>query len=139
MVKQLSVFVENQPGSLRAVTSVLKDAQVNIRAIACFDTPEFAILRLVVDGEDTAKSVLTQKGFVVRVTEVVAVELEDRRGNLDAMLETLENAEVNLNYIYSFVIRQGLAPVMVFHADDNEKAQEILEAGGIKIIHESDI
>ena len=79
MIRQLSVFVENKPGSLMEVTSRLNEAHVNIRAVASFDTPEFGILRLVVDQPEEAKAYLTSKGFVVRIHQVIGAELEDRR------------------------------------------------------------
>ena len=83
MIKQISVFVENQPGSMMRVTSVLTESHVNIRAISTFDTPEFGILRLVVDDPAKAKESLTQKGFVTRVNDVIGAELRDEKGNLN--------------------------------------------------------
>lgn len=100
----------------------LTEAHVNIRAVATFDTPEFGILRLVVDKPAEAKGYLTERGFVVRVHEVMGVELEDKKGNLNQMLAILADGKININYIYSFVIREGKAPVMVFNTDDFEKA-----------------
>ena len=99
MLKQLSVFVDNRPGSLMDVTSKLTEAHINIRAVASSDTPEFAILRLVVDDANAAKEYLTSKGFVVRVTEVIGVELEDKKGNLNHMLTILAEGEISINYI----------------------------------------
>ena len=118
MIKQISVFVENQPGSMMRVTSVLTESHVNIRAISTFDTPEFGILRLVVDDPAKAKESLTQKGFVTRVNDVIGAELKDEKGNLNQMLKILADGEINVNYIYSFVIREEKAPVIVFHTDD---------------------
>ena len=100
---------------------------MNIRAVATFDTPEFGILRLVVDKPDEAKEYLTKQGFVVRIHEVIGVELEDEKGNLNQMLAILAEGEININYIYSFVIRDGKAPVMVFNTDDFEKAEKVSE------------
>ncbi|QDW74726.1 ACT domain-containing protein [Lachnospiraceae bacterium KGMB03038] len=139
MIRQLSVFVENKPGSLMDVTSRLTEANVNIRAVATFDTPEFGILRLVVDKPSEAKSYLTSKGFVVRIHQVIGVELEDREGNLNQMLEILAQGGININYIYSFVIRNGKAPVMVFSTDDFEKAAQILQNADVKMVEESDL
>ena len=139
MIKQLSVFVENKPGSLMDVTSKLTEAHVNIRAVATFDTPEFGILRLVVDKPAEAKGYLTERGFVVRVHEVMGVELEDKKGNLNQMLAILADGKININYIYSFVIREGKAPVMVFNTDDFEKAAQILKEANVKIVEESDL
>ena len=100
MIKQISVFVENQPGSMMRVTSVLTESHVNIRAISTFDTPEFGILRLVVDDPAKAKESLTQKGFVTRVNDVIGAELKDEKGNLNQMLKILADGEINVNYIY---------------------------------------
>lgn len=139
MIRQLSVFVENKPGSLMDVTSKLSEAHINIRAVATFDTPEFGILRLVVDQPAEAKNYLTERGFVVRIHEVMGVELEDRKGNLNQMLEILFKGQLNINYIYSFVIREGKAPVMVFSTDDYEKAAQILEGAKVRIVEEEDL
>ena len=139
MIRQLSVFVENRTGSLKEVTAKLTEAGVNIRAIASFDTPEFGILRLVVDKPTEAKGYLTERGFVVSVHEVMGVELEDKKGNLNQMLAILAEGELNINYIYSFVIREGKAPVMVFSTDNYEKATQILKDANVKIVEEADL
>ena len=127
MIRQLSVLVENKPGSLMEVTSRLTEAHVNIRAVANFDAPDFGILRMVVDKPEEAKEYLTTRGYVVSVHEVMGVELEDKKGNLNQMLSVLAEGKLNINYIYSFVIRDGRAPVMVFQTDDYEKATQILK------------
>lgn len=139
MIRQISVFVENQPGSMMNVTSVLTEAGVNIRAISTFDTPEFGIMRLVVDDPVSAKNSLTAKGFVTRVSNVIGVELKDEQGNLNQMLKILADGKINIDYIYSFVIREGKAPVMVFHTDDFEQAEKVLEAADVKIMAEEEL
>ena len=139
MIRQISVFVENQPGSMMRVTEVLNEAHVNIRAISTFDTPEFGIMRLVVDDPVRAKESLTEKGFVTRITEVIGAELKDEKGNLNEMLKILADGKINVNYIYSFVIREGKAPVMVFHTDDFEQAEKVLEAADVKIMEEEEL
>ena len=139
MIRQISVFVENQPGSMMNVTSVLTEAGVNIRAISTFDTPEFGIMRLVVDDPVSAKKSLTEKGFVKRVSDVIGVELKDEQGNLNQMLKILADGKINIDYIYSFVIREGKAPVMVFHTDDFEQAEKVLEAADVKIMEEKEL
>ena len=131
--------MENKPGSLMEVTSKLTEAHINIRAVASFDTPEFGILRLVVDKPAEAKGYLTEKGFVVRVTDVIGVELEDKKGNLNQMLAILAQNGINVRYIYSFVIREGRAPVLVFSTDDYEKAASILKDADVKMVDESDL
>ena len=139
MIKQISVFVENQPGSMMRVTSVLTESHVNIRAISTFDTPEFGILRLVVDDPAKAKESLTQKGFVTRVNDVIGAELKDEKGNLNQMFKILADGEINVNYIYSFVIREEKAPVIVFHTDDFQKAEQVLKRAEVKLVEESEL
>lgn len=139
MIKQISVFVENQPGSMMRVTSVLTESHVNIRAISTFDTPEFGILRLVVDDPAKAKESLTQKGFVTRVNDVIGAELKDEKGNLNQMFKILADGEINVNYIYSFVIREEKAPVIVFHTDDFQKAEQVLKDAEVKLVEESEL
>ena len=139
MIRQISVFVENQPGSMMNVTSVLTEAHVNIRAISTFDTPEFGIMRLIVDNPVRAKEALTEKGFVTRVSEVIGAELKDEKGNLNQMLAILADWKINVNYIYSFVIREGKAPVMVFSTDNYEKAEKVLRAADVKLVEEEEL
>ena len=138
-MKQISVFVENRPGSLMEVTSKLVEAEINIRAVSSFDTPEFGILRMVVDNPQKAKETLTHLGFVVRITDVVGVELKDEKGNLNRMLSILADGQINLNYIYSFVIRDGRAPVMVFQTDDMDRAGKILLQEGVRLVSDEEL
>lgn len=121
------------------VTSVLTEAHVNIRAISTFDTPEFSIMRLVVDEPELAKESLTGKGFVTRISDVIGVELKDEKGNLNQMLKILADGQINVNYIYSFVIREEKAPVMIFHTDDFEKAAQVLRSADVKLIEEAEL
>ena len=121
------------------VTSVLTESHVNIRAISTFDTPEFGILRLVVDDPAKAKESLTQKGFVTRVNDVIGAELKDEKGNLNEMLRILADGKINVNYIYSFVIREEKAPVSVFDTDDFQKAEQVLKRAEVKLVEESEL
>lgn len=139
MIRQISVFVENQPGSMMSVTSVLTESHVNIRAISTFDTPEFGIMRLIVDDPVRAKDSLTEKGFVTRVSDVIGAELKDEKGNLNQMLAILAEGKINVNYIYSFVIREGKSPVMVFSTDNYDKAEKVLKAADVKLVEEEEL
>ena len=96
-------------------------------------------MRLVVDEPERAKESLTSKGFVTRIGDVIGVELEDKKGNLNQMLKILADGEINVNYIYSFVIREGKAPVMIFHTDDFKKAEQFLRDADVKLIEEKEL
>ena len=133
-MKQLSVFVENVAGSLMKVTQELVNDKINIRAISSFDTPEFGILRLIVDKPEEAVQCLKEKGFFVQTKDVLAVEIEDRMGSLNRMLGVLAEGNISISYIYSFVIRDDNAPVMVFQTEYLEEAVQILKKHGIHVI-----
>lgn len=139
MIKQLSVFVENKVGSLAGITSVLKENQINLRAIASFDTPEFAILRIVLDKPDEAMICLKEKGYVVKISDVVAVELEDKPGTLDGMLQVIAENGLGINYIYSIVIREGKVPLMIVNTEDLEKTASVLSKNGYIVIDQEGI
>jgi len=139
MIKQLSVFVQNEIGSLAGVTSVLKKNMINLRAIASFDTPEFAILRIVVDQPELAKELLTENGFAVKVSEAVAVELEDKPGELDGMLHVIADAGIGINYIYSIVLRNGKAPLIILNTDDLSKTSTVLKEKGYIVAEQEDL
>lgn len=139
MIRQLSVFVQNEIGSLARVTTVLKDNAINLKAIASFDTPEFAILRIVADQPEKAKELLTSKGFAVKMSEAVAIELEDKPGALDSMLHVIADAKQGINYIYSSVLRNGRAPLMIVNTDDLIKTEAVLKNKGYIVAEQEDL
>lgn len=139
MIRQLSVFVQNEIGSLASVTTVLKDNKINLRAIASFDTPEFAILRFIVDQPEKAKELLSAKGFAVKMSEAIAVEMEDAPGELDGMLHVIADAKIGINYIYSIVLRNGKAPLIIVNTDDLDKTTSVLRENGYIVAEQEDL
>lgn len=132
-MQQLSVFVENRIGSLSKVTHAISENGINLRAISAFDTPDYCVLRIVVDQPELAKKILTEKGFAVKITQVLAIELQDQPGELDRVLELLAEYELSINYIYSCVLRGEKSPLMVLNINDMNQAEHILKSNGITI------
>jgi hypothetical protein len=134
-VKQLSIFLENRKGRLFAVTDTLKNANVNIRALAMAESAEFGILRLVVDNPEKAKSTLSANGFTVKEQDLFAVEVEDEPGSFSRVVEALSNADINIDYTYAFVGNSHKA-VLVFRVADEhlEKAMIELKNNGIILV-----
>ena len=126
VVEQISIFIENKSGRLAEVTTILGFAGVNIRALSLADTSDFGILRLIVNDRETAKQVLKEKGFTVSKTEVVAVEVPDQPGGLSGILDVLDKASVNVEYMYAFVERCGGNAVIIFRFDDPAAAIRVL-------------
>lgn len=133
-VEQISIFIENKSGRLAEVTKILGESRINIRALSLADTSDFGILRLIVNDHEKAKSVLKENGFTVSKTEVVAVEVPDRPGGLAAILESLDTASINVEYMYAFVERCGENAVIIFRFDEPEKAIAILQEKGFNIL-----
>lgn len=139
IVEQISIFLENKAGRLMEVTKTLSDAHINIRALSLADTSDFGILRLIVDDTAKAQTVLKEKGFTVGKTGVVAVEVGDTPGGLQAILEVLENAGVNVEYMYAFVQKNSENATLIFRLDRTEYALEELKKHNIKVLSVSKV
>jgi hypothetical protein len=133
-VEQISVFMENRAGRLAEITRVLGKAGVNIRAFSLADTSDFGILRLIVNDNDKAKAALKKHGFTVGKTNVVAVEVEDRPGGLNHILELLSKEDINVEYMYAFVQHTGENAVIIFRFDDIDAAVKLLLNNNVKVL-----
>lgn len=133
-VKQVSVFLENKSGRLAEVTSVLGQNNINIRALAIADTSDFGILRMIVSDPEKAYRVLKEAGFTASMTDVLAVEVEDRPGGLAAVLKVLEEAGINIEYIYAFLEKSSQDALVVFRVEQLEEAIRVLGEKGISLL-----
>ena len=138
-VKQLSVFLENTPGALNRPVNLLAKADLNILALALADTQQFGILRLIVRDPAKATKLLEGEGFVVKVTEVVAIEVSDQPGGLAKILSALEKARVNLEYMYGFTQRKEGRGLLLFRFDDPDRAIDALQHEGINPVRSVDL
>ena len=133
-IQQLSLFLENKPGCLLEPCRLLASGGVNIRALTLADTQQFGILRMIVSDWKKASALLEEKGYVVNLTEVLAVEVPDKPGGLLHLLETIETSAVNIEYMYAFSsVRQGKA-VLLFRFSDPDDAMARLQAAGINVL-----
>jgi hypothetical protein len=132
--EQISIFLENKPGALEDVTRVLRDANINIRALSLADTSDFGILRLIVNDIDRAEKVLHEGGFTVRRTAVVAVEVPDRPGGLHSIVELVARNGINVEYTYAFVDRSGDNALIIFRFDRTDDAIDVLVNNGFTVL-----
>ena len=133
-VEQISIFLENKAGRLAEVTRALREARINIRALSLADTSEFGILRLIVDDHEKAKTVLKEQGFTVGRTSVVAVQVDDRPGGLDSILQLLSDTGINVEYMYAFVQAGSDSATLILRFDKTDQALEALTKHKIPII-----
>lgn len=125
-LKQLSVFVENKPGAVYAPCDVLAEAGVNLSSLSLADTKDFGILRVLTKDTDKAVSVLREKNYAVRITDVLAVQIEDVPGALSKVLRALEEKQLDVQYMYAAVGASG-KPVMIFRFEDAALALDKLK------------
>jgi len=136
---QISVFLENRKGRLYDVCSLLGKNKINIRALTIAETEKFGVLRIVVDNPDKAMQVLKKNNFVANLTDIVAVEVEDRPGGLAAILKILALNNINLEYMYGFVEKSSDRALLVFRFDDPDKAITVFKKNKIKVVGSKEI
>ena len=133
-IKQLSVLLPNQYGMLANLTEIFFKEDIDIRAMSVYDTTEYGILRAVVDDPDKAVEVLKKNGIVAMLSDIMAVNPEDRKGSLNEIFHILSNNNVNVDYIYSFVVKKGGPQYFVLKVADIPKVETLLESHGIEVI-----
>ncbi|MGE5329617.1 MAG: ACT domain-containing protein [Deltaproteobacteria bacterium] len=137
-IKQISVFLENKAGRLAEVTKILGENNININALSIADTAEFGILRLIVSDSEKVYKVLSEAGFSVSSTDVIAIAVDDEPGGLGIALKYLEEAKVDIEYIYAFVGKTSGKALVILRVEDWKKSTEILEDKGIKVLSEKE-
>ena len=133
-IQQISVFLENVPGRLRAVTCILAENNVNMRALTLADTSDFGVLRIIVDHPEEAMNILKKNNFIVKMADVIAIEMDDNPGGLDAVLKVMEDYEINIEYMYAFMSSKPKKAMVIFRVDKLEESVKCLKDGGIKLI-----
>ncbi len=127
-VKQISVSLENVPGKLLAISERLGIEGINIRAISVADTSDISTVRFVTDDAKKTINVLKSHGYSVKETDVIAVEVPDHPGGLQAMLKALKAANINVLYLYPYLGRgESGQPIVIVGVDKTEEAIEVLK------------
>ena len=133
-IQQLSVLLPNQHGTLANLTDIFYREGIDIRAISVYDTTEYGILRTVVDDPDKAVEILKKNGIVAMLSDIMAINPEDRRGSLNEIFGILAQAGVNVDYVYSFVVKKGGPQYFVLKVEDISWAEDLLAEKGIEVI-----
>lgn len=139
LIKQLSLFVENKPGSLYPICKVLQDHNISIRTLSLADTQQFGILRLLVKEWELAKEVLESAGFIVKITDVIALPVTDEPGGLAKILKVIDKHNISVEYMYAFTFGKENTAVMVFRFENPTKTVEIFSESNINAIEAFDL
>lgn len=139
MIKQISVFVENKKGRLAKITEVLGQGGIDLIALSIADTTNFGIMRCIVSDPEKAITLLKNNGFTASTTEVIVAEVTDQPGGLAQVLRILDQADISVEYLYSFVRTPNENALILFRVEDIETAMNALQKGGMKLLSEQDI
>ncbi len=139
LIKQLSIFVENKPGRLVAVIDELSKNGVDISALSIADTAEYGIVRMIVNKPDLAVACLMEIGVFVKLTDVIAVTIDDTPGGLSKSLHLITDEGIEIEYMYAFVGNLEGKAVMILKVNSPEKAVELLKGTSIEVVDAKDI
>ncbi|MBE6493395.1 MAG: acetolactate synthase [Methanosphaera stadtmanae] len=138
-LKQLSIFLENKEGRMLNTLEIIEKIGVNIRALSLADTSEFGLLRLIVTEPMKVKEELEKNNYIVKITDVIAVAMDDQPGGLTKILRIIDEENINLEYLYAFVEQQKYDAIVILRLEDMEKGAEKLEKSDAKIIAPEEI
>ncbi len=138
-VQQISVFLENKPGSLAKFMAVLSENNINMRAMNLAETPDFGILRIIVDDAYNTVCVIKDADYICSITQVLAVEVPDKPGSLLKTLDILGENNINLEYSYAFTTNKKGVAYMILRVNKNEKAIDVLSESGVKLVDQDEL
>jgi hypothetical protein len=133
-IQQISLFAENKPGHIAAPARLLAQQGIDIRSLYLADTQQYGIVRMIVSDWENAAALLEAQGFVVKVTEVLAVEVPDRPGGLADVLDALDGTGINIEYMYAFPNMCGDQAILIFRFGDPDAAIARLQKAGINLL-----
>ena len=124
-IKQLSIFVENRSGSQLSILEMLRDNGINIVVSTLGDTDGFGIYRLICDDTEKAFKMLRDKNIYATISNVYAIRLSNNKPGAAAdVVAKITKSGVGIKYMYSFMF--GGHGIVVFRADNNDKAEEVI-------------
>ena len=138
MIRQLSIFAENKKGAMHQVTQVLADVGINMNTLVTNDSAEFGIIRMLVSDTDGALACMQAAGYLCHMDQVVAAEIGDACGSLNALLETLSRGNINLDYLYVTYSSMSKRPVAILRTQDIMEVEGFLRAKGYHTLERLD-
>jgi hypothetical protein len=136
-VIQLSVFTPNRLGRLSDLIGLFATEGVHVLALMVLDTTDSAIIRMVVDDPDRARQLLERENFPFTESKLVVVEANST--DLARLMAALLEAELNINYLYSFIPQPHGNPIVGLSLEDNELAEQTLRRHQFRTLRQADI
>ena len=138
-VKQISVFIENTPGRLADFTRLLGENKIDLVSLSIADTTHFGILRGIVADYERAMQIISEAGYTVRLTDVLAASVPDEPGGLAKVLGMLSENGISIEYLYSFVRNAGKNALIIFRVEELERAAKVLEENDVRMLSQEEV
>lgn len=139
MIKQISVFLENKTGELGGIVKFMAENNINLRALSIADTEDFGILRIITDSPEENLEKIKAEGYSAKLTDVLAVEIDDTPGSFAKIVEILSKANISIEYTYAFLSHKKDRACMIIRADDSAAAKGLLVESGITVSGQNDL
>ncbi len=123
-VKQLCVFIENKLGKFKELTKVFADNDINLISLSLSDSTDYGVARLIVSDPQKAQEVLAKNGFASVLNEIMAVKLDNKLGELDKLLKSLNDEKIDVQYVYA--LTSGKHASILLKTLDDKKAEQII-------------
>jgi len=133
LVNQISVFLENRSGRIKEFSGVLSKAGVKIIAMNIADTSDYGILRLITDNNELATKMLKENGFNIASTDLIGIEIDNSNGILQDVLQILDEEEININYLYTYIKSDTGSTVILFKVDEVEQTLKKLKERNVNL------
>lgn len=133
LVNQISVFLENRSGRIKEFAGVLSEAGVKIVAMNIADTSDYGILRVITDNNPLAIEVLKKNGFNIASTDLIGIEVDNSNGIMKDVLQILDEEEININYLYTYIKQENHSTIILFKVDDVEETLEKLKERNVNL------
>ena len=138
-IKQVSIFVENKAGKMAEVLSVLGENGIDISALSVADKTDFGILRLIVSEPEKAEAILKANDMIVKLTNVIAIGIEDKSGSLAEALDMLSKNDIEIEYLYAFTGKTSYGALVIIKADKPDEAVNVLKNTHISLVEPKEI
>ncbi len=138
-VNQLSIFVENKPGRAYQIVNTLSQNDINITALSIAESSEYGIMRIITEDAEKAKKVLFESGVMSKITDVIAIPMGNKPGELSKLLKIFNDTEISVEYMYAFVNKANNGAILITKTDDNNRAVETLTNQGIAPLTSKDL
>ncbi len=133
MLNQISVYAENQRGTMKKITEILARENINILGSVTNDSAEYGIVRMVVSDPEKAATAFKDAGFLCKMIKVIGVEITDEAGQLDKLLSALYDSYINIDYMYLSFNRLSGKPIIILHTDDIYEVEDCIKAKGFQV------